>query len=84
MQRALQCFVNSRFKRTGNRLALLVAVILVGLQLLFTYAPTMQALFHSEPLDAASWGLILLLGAALFCAVELEKTWLRRTGLHRI
>ncbi|MDP3522043.1 MAG: HAD-IC family P-type ATPase, partial [Hydrogenophaga sp.] len=69
---------------TGNRMAALVLAILVVLQLLFTYAPTLQLLFHSVPLDAASWGLILLLGALLFCAVELEKAWLRRAGAHRL
>jgi potassium/sodium efflux P-type ATPase len=69
---------------TGNRMALLVLAILVVLQLLFTYAPTLQLLFQSAPLDAASWGLILLLGAALFGAVELEKTWLRRAGAQRL
>ena len=69
---------------TGNRMALLVVAVLIVLQLLFTYAPVLQRLFLSEPLDAASWGLILLLGAGVFLAVELEKAWLRRAGLHRI
>ncbi len=69
---------------TGNRMAMLVVVILIALQLLFTYAPTLQQLFHSVALDLASWRLILLLGAALFCAVELEKMWLRRAGVRHL
>ena len=69
---------------TGNRMAMLVLAILIVLQLLFTYTPTLQLLFRSVALDAASWGLILLLGVALFCAVELEKAWLRRAGAFRM
>jgi magnesium-transporting ATPase (P-type) len=69
---------------TGNPMALLVAAVLVVLQLLFTYTPTLQQLFQSVALDAASWALILVLGAAFFSAVELEKAWLRRAGTHRL
>jgi magnesium-transporting ATPase (P-type) len=69
---------------TGNRMAVLVLAVLIVLQLLFTYAPTPQLLFQSVALDAASWVLILLLGVALFCAVELEKAWLRRADAHRL
>ena len=69
---------------TGNFMAAWVTAVLVLLQLLFTYAPPLQLLFQSVALDAASWGLILLLGVALFCAVELEKAWLRRSGQHRL
>ena len=69
---------------TGNRMAILVSLILIALQLLFTYAPAMQRLFHSEPLPAASWGLILSLGLLLFLAVEAEKAWLRRRQRVRL
>lgn len=58
---------------TGNRVALLVLAVLAGLQLLFTYAPPLQQLFQSAPLDAASWGAITLAGATLFIAVEIDK-----------
>jgi len=68
----------------GNRMAVLVVLILIALQLLFTYAPLLQHLFQSVALDAASWGLILALGAVLFCGVELEKAWLRRGGVTRL
>lgn len=69
---------------TGNRAALLVLGVLAGLQLLFTYAPAMQAVFHSAPLDAASWGTVGLSGAALFAIVEVEKWLLRRSGRQRM
>ena len=69
---------------TGNPIALLVAVILVVLQLLFTYAPPLQRLFHTTPLDASSWAMILAMGAVLFVLVETEKALLRRRGVQRI
>lgn len=51
-----------------------------ALQLLFTYAPVMQQLFHTEalPLD---WGLrIVVVGVGLLIMLELEKALLRRLG----
>ena len=69
---------------TGNRVALLVAAILVVLQLLFTYAPPMQRLFASQPLPGDSWAMILTMGAILFALVELEKALLRRTRVQRL
>ncbi len=80
-------FTMHAFRRetlSGNRMALLVAAILVALQLLFTYAPPMNAVFHSTPLDADSWAVILLLGAAVFLTIEAEKTLLRRLAVHRL
>lgn len=69
---------------TGNPVALGVAVILIGLQLLFTYATPMQGLFHSAALDSTSWSMILGLAALVFLCVEAEKTWLRRAGATRL
>ncbi len=63
---------------TGNPVALAMGVLLLGLQLLFTYAGPMQQLFHTTALDAATWGMIAVLGATKFFAVELEKAILRR------
>ncbi|ACL71390.1 cation-transporting P-type ATPase [Thioalkalivibrio sulfidiphilus] len=52
--------------------------VLVLLQLAFTYAPVMQALFGTVNLSLQDWGRILLFGAAVFIIVELEKTVIRR------
>ncbi|MEF8721822.1 MAG: cation transporting ATPase C-terminal domain-containing protein [Candidatus Accumulibacter phosphatis] len=62
---------------TGNPVALWVSAILIVFQLLFTYAPPLQQMFHTAPLDAASWLFILALGAGKFLAVEAEKAVLR-------
>ncbi|WP_051304529.1 cation-transporting P-type ATPase [Chitinilyticum litopenaei] len=66
----------------GNPVALWVSGILVVFQLLFTYAPPLQALFLTEALDWASWGMILLLGLLKFLAVEVEKAVWRYLRVH--
>ncbi len=65
----------------GNRIAFWASVVLIALQLAFTYAPPMQELFKTTALDAASWLLITVLGLAKFLAVEAEKWLLRRLGV---
>jgi len=62
----------------GSRPVLLAAAILLVLQALFTYAPPLQALFHTVPLDPADWLRIFAFGLFVFLAVELEKAFLRR------
>jgi magnesium-transporting ATPase (P-type) len=65
---------------TQNRAATWACAALITLQLLFTYLPVMQRLFHSAPLDAQSWSLIGLLALLKFLAVEAEKWLWRRRG----
>lgn len=62
----------------GSRPILIAIVAGVALQALFTYAPPFQKLFGTVALDGAVWWRILLFGALLFGAVELEKAALRR------
>jgi hypothetical protein len=51
-----------------------------ALQLLFTYAPLMQQLFHTEALPLA-WGIrIVAVGVALLVILEIEKAALRWLG----
>jgi len=68
----------------GNSVALWASLILIGLQILFTYAPPLQHMFHTTALDFASWLLILALATVKFLAVEAEKWLLRRLGIQRI
>ncbi|WP_197686770.1 cation-translocating P-type ATPase [Metallibacterium scheffleri] len=65
----------------GNAVALWACALLAMAQALFTYAPPLQAVFHTRPLDAAAWLLLGVLGTAKFLAVEAEKWWLRRRGI---
>ena len=57
---------------------------MLALQALFTYAPVMNRLFHTAPLDAATWGWLALFGLALSVVVSLEKrgreAWRRRAA----
>jgi len=62
----------------GNRLVPVVIAAISALQLLFTYAPPMEALFGTGPLDAPAWVRILGWGLVVFVAVELEKWAIRR------
>ncbi|MHC1768241.1 MAG: cation transporting ATPase C-terminal domain-containing protein [Verrucomicrobiia bacterium] len=47
-------------------------------QLLFTYAPVMNNLFHSAPISGSAWLKIIASGLLVFIAVELKKTLDRR------
>jgi magnesium-transporting ATPase (P-type) len=51
-----------------------------ALQLLFTYAPPLQALFHSAPVHWTMGLQILAVGVLLLVVLELEKALLRRAG----
>ncbi len=62
-----------------NRWTILGALAMLGAQLLFTYAPVMNTLFHSAPLAAESWLRIAGVAAMAFSSVEFEK-WIRFGG----
>jgi len=51
---------------------------MIGLQMLFTYAPFMHVLMQSAPIDGAAWLRILGVGVLAWGVVGTEK-WLRRT-----
>jgi magnesium-transporting ATPase (P-type) len=68
----------------GNAVAVWTAVITLVLQMLFTYAPPLQALFGTAPLDGSAWLLIVGLASAKFLIVEAEKGVLRRFGVRRM
>jgi cation-transporting ATPase F len=54
--------------------------VMICLQVLFTYAPTMNHLFGTAPMDAIEWAWVLGGGLAIYLVVGTEK-WLRcRTG----
>ena len=60
----------------SNRWAFAGALGMVGAQLVFTYAPIMNRLFHTAPISGESWMRICGVAAAVFGIVELEK-WIR-------
>ncbi len=54
---------------------------MLGAQLLFTHTALMNRLFHTAPLDAASWLYVFAVGLAAYCIIEFEK-WVRRKVTH--
>ena len=62
----------------GSRPVLIAAALVIGFQLLFTYLPAMQLLFHTTPIDLGAWSRIILFALCLFAILELEKTATRR------
>ncbi|WP_052464369.1 cation-transporting P-type ATPase [Geoalkalibacter subterraneus] len=79
--RYLHRSVVSREGLLGNRLALYAIGLVVVFQLLFTYAPPLQFLFSTAPLDGAAWLRVVLIASTVFFLVELEKVLFK--GLHR-
>lgn len=68
----------------GNPIALWVTLLLIIMQLLFTYTSFMQKIFQSTSLDMASWLFIFALGITKFLAVEVEKAVWRHLDIHRM
>lgn len=58
------------------------AAVMIAAQMLFTYLPVMNRLFHSTPLSLDIWGRIIAVALVSFLVVELEK-WIRFGGSRR-
>ena len=65
-----------------NRSLLLGVAVMIGLQVLFTYAPFMNTLFASAPLNVTQWAPIVLLAILTFLVVEGEKALRARAARH--
>ncbi|MEJ2646657.1 MAG: HAD-IC family P-type ATPase, partial [Gammaproteobacteria bacterium] len=63
---------------TGNPYVLTTIGLVGAFQLLFTYAPPMQYLFHTAAIDALDWGRIAGSAVVVLLIVEGEKLLLRR------
>jgi magnesium-transporting ATPase (P-type) len=62
----------------GSGYILMAIAAAVVLQLLFTYAPPFQVMFHTRTIGLVEWGLILLVTFPVFFLVEIEKWVIRR------
>jgi magnesium-transporting ATPase (P-type) len=67
----------------GNRYLPYGILAVVVLQLLFTYAPPLQALFGTAPLDLRVWPWLLAGGFVFFLVVEAEKFVIRASPAVR-
>jgi magnesium-transporting ATPase (P-type) len=54
---------------------------MLGAQMLFTHTALMNRLFHTSPIDGASWLYVFAVGLVAHCIIELEK-WVRRKVAH--
>ena len=61
----------------SNRWLWLGVIMMIGLQLLFTYGTWMNQTFRSAPLNKAEWVLIIGWGLLMYGLVGLEKAWRR-------
>jgi magnesium-transporting ATPase (P-type) len=56
-----------------NRWVIAGSLAMLGAQILLTYVPVMNRLFHTAPISAGAWLRILAVSAIAFIAVEIEK-----------
>ena len=64
---------------TGNLYVPLMIVVVVVFQVVYTYAPFMQTLFHSAAISPETWLRVTLIGLSVYVLVELEKWVVRLT-----
>ena len=57
----------------SNRWLISGVLLMIGLQILFTYSPVMNRFFHSAPLTMDVWVRIVLIGVLIYIIVEVEK-----------
>ncbi|MBU2472104.1 MAG: cation transporting ATPase C-terminal domain-containing protein, partial [Bacteroidetes bacterium] len=48
-------------------------LIMILLQILFTYAPFMNRVFHSTQIDILDWIFVLITGIIIYATVGLDK-----------
>jgi magnesium-transporting ATPase (P-type) len=80
--RYLRRSVLSRDGLFGSRPALIAVAVVIGFQLLFTYAPPMQLLFDTRPVSFLTWCLMVLVASSVLFLVEAEK-WLGSAASRR-
>ncbi|MGE4476884.1 MAG: HAD-IC family P-type ATPase, partial [Stutzerimonas sp.] len=81
--RSIFASVLNRRGLTANPYVLLSIAACLPLQLAFTHAPAMQALFGSVDLTLLQWLQALAAGLLVLLVAELEKLVIRRTSLGR-
>ncbi len=76
--RRLSGSVLNRAGLLGNPIVLLGIAAVVLFQVVFTYWPVLNTLFHTAPIGWDAWGMILVTSIALFFVVESEKAITRK------
>ena len=63
----------------SNPLLLAAGCFGIALMAAISYAPPLQAVFHTAPISATDWAVLTAFGLLLLCAEEARKAWSRRT-----
>ncbi|MEX2610807.1 MAG: HAD-IC family P-type ATPase [Gemmatimonadota bacterium] len=63
-----------------NRFLFVSILAALAAHIAVLYTPWFQALFRTQPLDAAQWGVIVLIATTIIVGGELDKWWSRRRG----
>lgn len=58
---------------TSNKVMLLGIAIVIFLQMMITYEPTINSIFSTAPILPADWLIIVLVSSSVFFAIEFEK-----------
>jgi magnesium-transporting ATPase (P-type) len=58
----------------SNPLLWVGVISMILLQILFTYAPIMNRVFHTKPIDISDWIWVLLTGIIIYTTVGLDKS----------
>jgi len=66
----------------SNRLLWLGVLVMVLLQMIYTYVPFFNELFESAPMGLTEWGLVIGNSLLIFIVVEIEKAIRRKFGSH--
>ncbi|MGB6409171.1 MAG: HAD-IC family P-type ATPase [Planococcus donghaensis] len=67
----------------SNKIAFIVSIILIGVQLAVTYMPFMNFLLGTVPLQVKEWIWPLAIGVLVFSIVEIEKWIVRQTKRYQ-
>jgi magnesium-transporting ATPase (P-type) len=67
----------------GTRAVAVAVLVVVSLQLIFTYAPFMQFFFDSRPMGLREAAIILGVGIVVFALLEIEKAVRNRYAAYR-
>jgi magnesium-transporting ATPase (P-type) len=57
----------------SNPLLWVGVISMILLQILFTYAPVMNQIFHTKPIDILDWIWVLITGIIIYTTVGLDK-----------
>ncbi|KOR28364.1 hypothetical protein TI04_11155, partial [Achromatium sp. WMS2] len=79
--RYLRQSVLSREGLFGNSAVLIAVLLIISLQIIFTYLPLFQEVFGTVGIPAADWGRLILFTFSIFILVEIEKYVVRSSDL---